>query len=145
MRLMSEMSENQFLKTALLSLYIFCLLITALHSFPQCPGPAIPCHRPRTWSIPVKYSHPRRHCPHPADLSGLAMGGHSSHSHGKVLCLPWYPSPYTALKVFLLLLPCQDFLLFSNSLRSKGRASSLCQKLCEYAVRTNVCPKLFPR
>lgn len=41
------------------------------------------------------------------------------------------PLSHTDFKVLLLLLPCQDLSLFSNPLGSKGRSSSLCQKLCE--------------
>lgn len=138
-----EVSENQFLKTDGLSFYL-CLLMTVLHLFPQSPGPAIPCHQPRAWSIPNEHSYPKRHHHHSTPLNGLARG------------LPWKAIPHThnymgwscpshaaplhtwPLNFFLLLLPLQEFLFFSNSLRSKGRSSSLCKELYTYTIRKSL-------
>lgn len=60
----------------------------------------------------------------------------SCHSHGA-------PLHTLVLEIFLLLLPSQDFLFFSNSSGSKGRSSSPCQELYTYTVRNTLCPELL--
>lgn len=83
---------------------------TALLSFLQCPGPALPCHQPRAWSIPIKDSGRRRHCPHPVPLNGLGLEVFFSlPQEGAVLLSPHCPQGFSPLVAISRLFTAQQF------------------------------------
>lgn len=102
--------KTSFSKQIYFTVYQFCFVNTALHSFLQCPGPALPCHQPRAWSIPIKDSGRRRHCPHPVPLNGLGLEVFFSlPQEGAVLLSPHCPQGFSPLVAISRLFTAQQF------------------------------------